>query len=332
MKSILKRKAGLSEKYKHGKSVMSNSKVSICSIVRDCGNEIAANIPRIERLRKLFKDSEVIIFENDSKDNTREVLNKWKENSSNIHVFSDNYGGKTIPSKQQVNGNPNFSAHRIDKMAGYRNKYLRFLNTRGIDRDYVIVIDLDISRFEIDGIIHSFGTFRHWDCITANGKSFSSKLTIQYHDSYALVECGKIDHPQTEETIYSNQKKFAFMKKGGPLIMVDSAFGGLAIYKWSSIKGFYYSGLPNKDRSVQTKCEHVSLHRQMIDRGNSRIFINPSMTLKYREITIRLILKKINEFFQDKGIRTPSGKIIASVEPKTAAVQEEMALKDNIST
>jgi glycosyltransferase involved in cell wall biosynthesis len=290
----------LTSKYSHGRSVMKDTTVSICSIVRDCGREVAANIPRVEKLRTLFRDSEVVIFENDSKDNTKEVLRKWQQKSFNVHVFTDDFGGgNTIPSRQQVNGNPNFSAYRIDKMARYRNNYMQYLNTGGIDRDFVIVIDLDIAGFDIEGIVHSFGTLRKWDCITANGKSLSSRMTSQYHDSYALVEYGQINRPQTEEIIYSNQERFSFLKTGMPLIPVDSAFGGLAIYRWSSLEGLYYSSMPNDDPRVKSKCEHAALHKQMKESGRGSIYINPSMTLKYREITLDLILKKLGEILEE---------------------------------
>ena len=61
------------KEYIAGKSLMKGSFVSICSIVRDCEFNLAKNIPRIEQLRLLFKDSEVIVFENDSKELGLEV-------------------------------------------------------------------------------------------------------------------------------------------------------------------------------------------------------------------------------------------------------------------
>lgn len=141
------------KEYINGKLLMKNSSVSICSIVRDCQINLEKNIPRVERLRLLFKDSEVIIFENDSKDITLKILKNWERKSCNVHVFSDTFDGTTI---QAIgNENPYYSISRIEKMVVYRNKYMHFLNNHGIKRDYVIVIDLDISNFCIDGLIHS---------------------------------------------------------------------------------------------------------------------------------------------------------------------------------
>jgi hypothetical protein len=79
---------------------------------------------------------------------------------------------------------------------------------------------------------------------------------------------------------YSDPKKFiknylrmnfwdtVGVKKGDPLIPVKSAFSGFALYKTKSIvDALYKPGV----------CEHVGFHQMMAEKGNGRIFINPSM-------------------------------------------------------
>ena len=185
-------------------------------------------------------------------------------------------------------------------MVIFRNKYMNFLNNNLAKRDYVIIIDLDISDFNINGIIHSFGTPINWDCISANGISISSTFRKQYHDSYALIEYGQLDLPQTEHLIKINRIRYSFLKPRMPLILVDSAYGGLAIYKWTSIKDLYYSCLLNDDVKVQCKSEHVGLHCKMKEYGHDLIFINPSMSVKYRSISFRFLLMKLMEKFNVK--------------------------------
>jgi len=269
---------------------MADLSVSICSIARDCEKNLLKNITKVEKLRKYFADSEVIVFENDSKDKTLDILNRWKEASNNILVKSEKYNSVTIPNSKN-GGNPYFSKSRIDKMSFYRNKYLEIINTNNFRRDFVIIIDLDISNFSIDGIAHSFGVSQDWCCITANGKSLSKTFKMQYHDSYALVEKGNQALPMNEKTIEDNRKKFASLKHGMPLIAVDSAFGGLAIYDWNSIKGKYYSCIGNDDKRVEVLCEHVSLNKQL----GGNVFINPSMKVKYRSVTISFLIEQLNK-------------------------------------
>ena len=175
------------QKITDGKERMKNSSVSICSIVRDCGTNLKNNIPRVEFLRSLFKESEVVVFENDSKDDTKEILKRWGRDNSNVNIFTETFGNTTIPSKKSIMGNPFYSVPRIEKMVTYRNKYMHFLNTQGIKRDFVIILDLDISGFEIEGVINSFGNKTDWDSISANGTSVSARFRRQYHDAYALI-------------------------------------------------------------------------------------------------------------------------------------------------
>lgn len=279
---------------KKGYETMSASSVSICSIVRDCQKNLNHNIRKIEKLRGYFADSEVIIFENDSKDRTLEIIKEWEQQSGNIIVRSEKYQSKTIPDSSG-GVNPYFSKHRIEKMSFYRNKYLEILNTNNFKREYVIVIDLDIADFSIDGIAHSFGVNQEWNCITANGVSLSRSLRMQYHDSYALIEKGFGSIPITEKIIKDNRKKFSFLKKGMPLFAVDSAFGGLAIYKWKSLAGKYYMCIPNNDPRVQILCEHISLNNQV----GGNIFINPAMMLKTRVVSLSFLIYHFKKQYKE---------------------------------
>ena len=60
-----------------------------------------------------------------------------------------------------------------------------------------------------------------------------------------------------------------------PLIPVTSAFGGMGIYRISSIQGCRYSA--EFDQSLT--CEHVSFHDQIIKKGG-KIFICPDMVVQ----------------------------------------------------
>lgn len=57
-----------------GYEIMKHLNVAICSIVRNCNMRLMNNIPAVEHIRKLFNESIVIIFENDSIDGTKETL------------------------------------------------------------------------------------------------------------------------------------------------------------------------------------------------------------------------------------------------------------------
>lgn len=175
-------------------------------------------------------------------------------------------------------------------MATYRNKYLAELFDSKFSPDYVIIVDLDISGINIPGIIHSFSLRSEWDVVCANGISYSNSLKKLYHDSYALVELGKQAVPQTEVTIFANRRLWSFLKPGFPLIPIYSAYGGLSIYRYDAIKGKSYTVIKNDDPRIEVRCEHFSLCHAIRQAGYDRIYINPTMTLRYQDVSVRSIL------------------------------------------
>lgn len=80
-------------------------------------------------------------------------------------------------------------------------------------------------------------------------------------------------------------------------IAVDSAFGGLAIYRRSLLDAARYRG---KDENNEIVCEHVWLHRQLKANG-ARLFINPRMinTADTPQSYERSFLQSIYRFILD---------------------------------
>lgn len=277
---------------KKGEKVLANSKIIICSIVRDCAKDLINNIKVINQLCDLSKEYFIIVFENDSKDNTKNVLRKWANERDNIYIsLKDLNLGNTIPNSESTTSNPFYSKARIDKMAMYRNQYLDYVDKMNVVGDFIIIVDLDVSNINLDGILHSFGQDREWDAIAANGISLSPKISTRYHDTYALVESGFQNISQTEETIKNNQYRFSFLKKGLTLFQVFSAYGGLVIYRYEVVKGLRYAVLPNDDKRVEVRCEHFGLNKQIQNRGYNKFFINPNMIIKYQKLTLRLVYR-----------------------------------------
>lgn len=277
-------------------------KIAICSIVRDCDKNLKKNIPIINEITSYFKSSIVIIFENDSIDNTKNILKEWSEKSSNVLIQCKDFGNKTIPDSTDNGVNKYFSVARINKMVKYRNNYLQKLEEINFNPDFVIVVDLDVTKLSIKGILHSFGLIDQWDVVTANGYSISPKLKRRYHDTYALVELGKENIPQTEESILNNAQKWNFLQNKQSLTPVFSAHGGLSIYRYKAIKKLRYRIIKNKDNRVEVRCEHFALCHDIREKGFSRIYVNPLLELKYQSIDINLLKKyfkiRLNSIFK----------------------------------
>ncbi len=278
----------------NGVAKMAKSSVAICGLVRDSGHTLRRQIPFIEELMSLFKESSCYIVENDSKDATKEILKEWSKNNQKLVIHSQDYGIQTI-SNQNASEHPKarfFAKHRIENMIKYRNIYLELLkeNFKG---DVVIMIDLDVEEIPLDGIKHSFG-LENWDAITANGKKLSPRSLFKpiFYDTYAFREKDE-QGPTTLKKIHHYQEKYKDLKMGDQPFLVDSGFNGLAIYRWDSIKGIKYKAIENDDEVVQCACEHVSFHQDMIKNGNDQIFVNPSLLVHYEKINVALYWNKL---------------------------------------
>lgn len=285
----------------NGLKLLSDSNIVICGIVRDCEKNLARNIKKIDKLCDYAKNYQVYIYENDSQDKTKAVLESWAERRRNVKIsINEINSGNTIPNQSETKYNKYYSFSRISKMCQFRNNYMQFIKNNCKDIDFVIIVDLDVSHISLEGIVDSFNQNQYWDVITANGWSTSSNFRKRYHDTYALVEWGLEQETTTEEIISLNQKKWSFLKKGIPLMKVYSAYGGLAIYRYEAIVGLEYKIYYNlNDNRVQVKNEHFGLHKQIYERGFTNLYINPSMEIKYQSVTFGLIYKTLLSKFSN---------------------------------
>lgn len=267
----------------------------ICGIVRDAEKGLRVNFPVINDLVRFFHNYTIIIYENDSKDATKDILKKWSDkDNKHVHVFMENLNQqKPTPKSNIVSCNPFYSRKRISKMVFLRNQYMERLERMNIVADYLIIVDLDVAKLNLSAILNSFNYEKEWDAVTANGYSLGPNLKRRYHDTYALTEYGDEKNPQTEAKIKKLAEKYGSLCETDDWVRVYSAFGGLAIYKYEAIKGLRYQLLDNDDERVEVRCEHFSICKQMAERGNDKIYINPAMQLKYQSLSMKLIYNTV---------------------------------------
>lgn len=275
---------------------ISKKSIIVCSIVRNAEKGLRRNIPVVKELCRRFGDYRVVVYENDSTDGTKAVLREWMaEDGEHVcALLNDADGTKTIPSASAVTVNPFFSRKRIAKMADLRNRYMEYVDEQGWTADYLMVVDLDVAQLSLDGILSSFGEdVPEWDAVTAYGYSTSPSLQRRYHDTYALVKQGERDVAQTEKSIHDNALGFAALLDGEKWVRVDSAFGGLAIYRFECVQELRYQVLPNDDERVEVRCEHQSIYAQMRGRGFDCVYVNPQMKLKYQDLTMEIVMNSM---------------------------------------
>jgi hypothetical protein len=215
-----------------------NESVLICSIVKNCDKRLNLNINHAIRTGEIFKDYRIIIYENNSTDNTKEELNKFNNNSKFIIKSEDidlkNKTNFDLWAYTKITG----SDHpcRIELISNARNKVIDIINTSDFnDFSYVIWIDMDSNGWDINGIINSFLNKQAWDVVYANNPQ-------NYYDIYALRNQQFCFGPEIIGELFWNQLPFIKINPNNNLIPVYSAFGGLGIYKKEIFKNhkFYF--------------------------------------------------------------------------------------------
>jgi hypothetical protein len=245
-----------------GRSHMASSRVAVCGLARDVERLLPKVIGRIKRVGRLFRDYEVVVYENDSIDGTLTALRAWQRSNPRVHVLSERLGlprWGSVPSLQ-----------RAEQMAAHRNRYREHVADHLNDLDYVIALDMDLPRgFSLEGLANSFG-YTSWDAMGSNGLSSINQgppVDPMFYDAWAFRFEGDEQRRPVEEI---NRLRF---HRGAPPLPVWSCFGGLAIYPMASFAcGARYGG---------GDCEHVVFHRRMAAAGFTRQYLNPSQIVLY---------------------------------------------------
>ena len=254
-----------------GYKEMTKHRIVICGITRDNAVELPVVIKHIEHTGQHFADYRVIVFENDSRDGTKQVLAKWQAGNPKVHIISKDFGNVKRPS--------------LEFMAAARNQYMTklFNDPQYQDFDMVMVVDMDhIHGWDDRGVADSFAKIDRWDSVGSNG-IYDDKGTM-----YDLLAFRSPDFPHRitrKELGYKTVsteclKKYgkAFCERvypvGSNLVPVQSCFGGMAFYKKQYIKGCKYA-------SIDNDCEHLPFHACLREQNQGRMVMNPSQVLRY---------------------------------------------------
>jgi hypothetical protein len=229
--------------------------------IRNVEKYIKKGLSDIDLCGQKFNDYAVILYENDSDDNTRSILQDLKKDNY-YYIFEDNVKEKL----------------RTKRLANGRNKVLdkmRKINANGY-YDYFINLDMDdvnSSGMFVDSIETCF-EHEKWDVLTGNQSGI-------YYDLWALRKKDDMEYDCHEKIRKHKYNPFAYYKylrsrlKNYPqttkLLEVDSAFGGAGIYKIQSIpEHCRYVG---QHTNGNEKCEHVEFN-ECIKKNGGAIFIN----------------------------------------------------------
>jgi glycosyltransferase involved in cell wall biosynthesis len=265
------------------------SKIIFAGAVQNAENYLSAVFRNIENLTKLFSEVAYIFIENDSTDNTKNILKNWGSTKSNFHFISLD-GLKTIPV-------------RTVRLEMIRNAYIETIRHYAElrDFDYLAVLDMDDVGMHLIDVQEASSAIEFLNASPTRAAVFANQRGT-YYDMWALrlpSQCPGdiwedvldyvIKYKCTDEVAFAETfgKRIFSIEESLEPIKVDSAFGGFGIYKMK-----YVLNNPNPYLGSKTKivplddgnscyakwqiCEHVHFHAGIKSQGGE-MFIYPKL-------------------------------------------------------
>jgi len=251
-------------------NLISDKEVVILGLCKNVSRELEIDV---QRLLDSFQDFAKIHFrfvESDSSDSTLDVLSRLESEVSNFRFVSLGSLQEQIP-------------ERVARICYCRNVCLDILSSDPslANCAYVVVSDLDgVNTFLTRSAVLSCWERSNWDACMANQAAPYYDIYALRHPEWSPNDCWHYEselRSQGMNPLFARQRaiydRMITISPDSEWIPVDSAFGGLAIYKRSLFDNVkYFSVLPNGDHV----CEHVTLHQQMKIKG-AKLFINPAL-------------------------------------------------------
>lgn len=239
------------------------SLIYFAGLARDCEEAIAPNLEALIRIADSRDNCQCLIFllENDSKDRTGELLCNFSEK------FADRVKLWQLPGLGLA------KPERIDRLAWCRNFLLEQIRQAVVDPAASLYVPIDLDD-QILASLDPAGFWRAVDRFEAEGINGLFPISRPYYyDLLALRAPGWVeaDHQELVATSrprlgwFRSLQQFVFAKQrpissfaADTLIPVDSAFGGIGIYRFLAIDASRYHVIW---LGRYFECEHVSFNQ-----------------------------------------------------------------------
>ena len=235
-----------------------NLNVIITGVCRNISQFIFNSFHKFVYLTLYFKNTKIIIYENDSTDDTLEQLNKFKNIFNNIEII--------ILSEKNITGT------LTQRISHARNSILNYISTKNLKPDYIINIDMDdiLLEFKCDSILQPFKDNLNWSMVGGNSEIYYDMWALRtLNNPYKDFWDGKkLDNKYIIPINTILESYFKIDKESSP-IKVHSCFNGIGIYKYNHIIECFYNG--------DNTCEHIHFHQNMIDKHNANLYIYPKL-------------------------------------------------------
>jgi hypothetical protein len=255
---------------------------------KNCQNHLQSVLENIERIASLFGESAFIFVENDSIDLTKTIFNNWAKGKKNFCLL--NLDG--LDAIQQ----------RGLRLEIARNSYLEYIrgSSKLVGFDYLFVLDLDEVNSTTINLMHIENALGFLEQKPDYSGVFANQIGI-YYDMWTLRHpdlCPQDIWEEVFDYTFKNdapdeiafnetfkRRLFSLSPDANP-VEVDSAFGGLGIYKLNYVLKNKNPYLGSKVKLLQKSnqfkiarwqvCEHVHFNLGIRNLGG-KLFIFPQL-------------------------------------------------------
>ena len=268
----------------------------ICGPVKNCAGYLNKVLENIEKIGSLFDDYTILIYYDQSSDNTLQILKEYQNKNPKFKLY--------------VNANP-MSKFRTHNIALARNFCLNFIRKNKELYPFFIMMDFDdvcSQPVKIDAL----KKYLHedtWDALSFNKNPYYDIWALSIHP-YVISHRHLQKINPSERVRRDVDKKYELQRyvskilaESTSLVPCISAFNGFAIYRTSKFVNCYYDGrlrldlLPqsylvstlnatrnmlkfqkvSSESSKMEDCEHRSFHIMAKNRNRARIMIAPEI-------------------------------------------------------
>ena len=244
--------------------------IAVVGVTRNGARFLSQEIARLRKATSAFGAVHALVIESDSSDSTLTVLHEAARAWPALRYKSLGQLRESLP-------------QRTVRIAHCRNAYLDELASNPVYAgvSHVIVADLDRVCTDItaQALASCWAAPEAWDACTSNQGDHYYDIWALRHEVWCPGDAWH-DHArllpvlgEPEATNVALFSRMVHIPADRPMIEVQSAFGGLAVYRREALLNARYIGA---DADGTELCEHVPLHAA-IRRAGGRIFINPAL-------------------------------------------------------
>lgn len=260
------------------------NRILLVGTVRNVASTLEAEVTEKKWLFENLAPVDVYLVESDSSDQTREILTRLNHEDPTIKFCTLGNLANQIPD-------------RIERLRTCRNVYVNYIREFPSDTwKYVVVLDWDgmNSRLSLGGIQDTFSKSMEWDaCFPIQSHGYYDLLALRektwmpenpllkIRDEILSLDLDTKTKSLKRKLLNEFKKdrirkrelyaKMKVIRRQHEMIKVESAFGGMGIYRSEIFQKVNYDKFKDDEG-----CEHVDLNKKAISHGY-RLLINPLM-------------------------------------------------------